>query len=319
MSANRLNIVFGGALFREAAETSSWLTLLEKHDIKTIDTATIYGDSEKLLGDAGAASKFVIDTKHPGAFRPVPATKNNVISVLNTSLELLKADSFDVYYIHSPDRKTPFKETLEGLDELYKQGKFKRLGISNFLAHEVEEMVQVAKENNFVVPSVYQGNYNAVGRLIEDDIFPVLRKHNMSFYAYSPIAGGFLAKTKEQLFGEGSRFLRKDGIGKIYNGMYNKPSFVEALAIWGSIATGENITPAELAYRWIFYHSQLKAELGDAVIIGASREKQLSDTLVAIERGPLKDASVKKIEEMWGSVKADANLDNFAMIYGTTA
>ncbi|MCI2435640.1 aldo/keto reductase, partial [Listeria monocytogenes] len=67
--------------------------------------------------------------------------------------------------------------TLAGLDALYRQGAFKRLGLSNYLGHEVDEMVRVAKENGFVVPSVYQGNYSAVARRTEAEVLPVLRKH----------------------------------------------------------------------------------------------------------------------------------------------
>lgn len=33
----------------------------------------------------------------------------------------------DVYYIHAPDRRLPFEEMLEGVDQLYKAGAFRRL------------------------------------------------------------------------------------------------------------------------------------------------------------------------------------------------
>jgi aflatoxin B1 aldehyde reductase len=58
--------------------------------------------------------------------------------------------------MHCPDRRVKIKDALEeGFNELYKQGAFKRLGLSSYSPDEVEETVRVAKENGLVVPSVY--------------------------------------------------------------------------------------------------------------------------------------------------------------------
>ena len=207
-----------------------------------------------------------------------------------------------------------FKDTLSGVNELYKQGAFKRLGLSNFSAEDVEEVVKVSKENNWVVPSVYQGNYSAVARRTETEIFPTLRKHNIAFYAYSPIAGGFLSKSKAELTDPEGRFGKAGALAQIYNGMYNRPSFVEALGVWEEIAKEEGITKAELAYRWIVYHSKLDAALGDAVIIGARNQEQFRETMAGIKKGPLSDKAAKKIDGIWESVKAEASLDNVEML-----
>lgn len=220
----------------------------------------------------------------------------------------------DVYYLHAPDRRLPWKDTLSGLNELYKQGAFKRLGLSNFLGHEVEEIIRVAKENNFVLPSVYQGNYSAVARRVEEEILPILRKHNIAFYAYSPIAGGFLSKSKAALTDPDGRFGKNNPLAKVYNGMYNRPSFVAALDVWEQIAKDEGVSRAELAYRWVVYHSKLQGDLGDAVIIGARNQQQLKETLEALKNGPLSDGAVKRIGEIWESVKAEAVLDNFELL-----
>lgn len=217
----------------------------------------------------------------------------------------------DIYYIHAPDRKTPIKETLAGLDVLHKQGAFKRLGISNFDKQDIEDIVRVAKENNYVAPSVYQGNYSAIARRTETEIFPILRKNNISFYAYSPIAGGFLSKSKASLQEKGGRFNDDHPFAHVYNGMYNKSSFLTVLDKWEEIANEEKVSRAELAYRWIVYHSKLQSDSGDGVIIGARNVEQMKETVQAIKAGPLKDSSVKKIEEIWDIVKADSKLDNY--------
>ncbi|KAK4114771.1 aflatoxin B1 aldehyde reductase member 3 [Canariomyces notabilis] len=317
MLANGIQIVFGTVTFLNppVEEVVEWLNLLEELDIKVVDTAEIYGASEQVLGKAGAASRFTIDTKFPGGASPKISTKDAVIEACKESLKKLGTDAVDVYYIHAPDRRVPWKETLSGLNELYQQGAFKRLGLSNFLAHEVDEAVRVAKENNFVVPTVYQGNYSAVARRTEDEIIPVLRRHNMAFYAYSPIAGGFLSKTRAQLASdEEGRYGEGNPLNKVYNGLYNKPSFVAALDVWEQIAKDEGVSNAELAYRWIVYHSKLDGGFGDAVVLGARKHEQLRQTVEMIKKGPLSDAAVGRIDRIWEDIKGDAWLDNFQML-----
>jgi len=170
--------------------------------------------------------------------------------------------------------------------------------------------VQIAKENNFVVPSVYQGNYSAVARRTENEIFPAVRKHNMAFYVYSPIAGGFLSKSRDDLFASGSRFAEGNLLATIYRPMYTKPSFLRALDEWDRIAKEEGVAMAELAYRWIVYHSKLSPEFGDAVIVGARSQEQLRATVEGVKRGPLSKEAVRRIEEIWEGIREDAPLDN---------
>ncbi len=206
----------------------------------------------------------------------------------------------------------PLRETLSGINELYKQGAFKRFGISNFLAPQVEEIVAITKELGFVAPSVYQGNYNAVARRTEDEVFPVLRKHNIAFYAYSPIAGGFLSKSKAELTSPEGRFGNSTSpIAAIYKSMYSRPSLVAALDVWEQIAQSEGISRSELAYRWVVYHSKLQAEFGDAIIIGSRKEDQLRETVSFVHKGPLSDAAAKRIDEIWETVKNESALDNY--------
>ena len=46
-----------------------------------------------------------------------------------------------MWYLHGPDRKTPYEDTLRAVNELYKEGKFEKFGISNYMAWEVAEIV----------------------------------------------------------------------------------------------------------------------------------------------------------------------------------
>ena len=55
------------------------------------------------------------------------------------------------------------------------------------------EVVNVCKQNGFVMPTVYQGMYSAITRQVEVELIPCLRYYGMRFYAYSPLGGGILS------------------------------------------------------------------------------------------------------------------------------
>ncbi|KIW62956.1 hypothetical protein PV04_09841 [Phialophora macrospora] len=322
MATTTPNFVFGGGSitsdggYSNVGAVEELLDVLEREGIKQIDTAQLYGNgtSEELLGEAKAGSRFLIDTKHVGGWIPGNSSREQVVERGHESLRRLGAKKVNIFYIHAPDPKFPLEETLAGINDLYRAGTFDRFGLSNFTAAEVEEAIRIAKEKDFVVPSVYQGNYNAVARRTETELFPVLRKHGMAFYAYSPMAGGFLTKTREKLSqssgGEG-RWSRETAFGQLYHALYNKPSLLEALDIWNEISETSKIPTAELAYRWIAYHSHLDGKSGDAVVIGASRITQLEQTLAALRRGPLPEAVQKRIAGIWEMVKHESILDSY--------
>ena len=183
-------------------------------------------------------------------------------------------------------------------------------GLSNYPASEVEKVYNICKSNGYVLPTAYQGNYSPVARKQETILFPTLRKLGMAFYAYSPLAGGFLTKTKEDIEAGAGRF-NKDSIGGMYAEMYAKPSYIAILPKWAMLAEEVGCSKAELAYRWVAYNCPLKKENGDAIIIGASSHKQLEQTLEGLEHGPLPDSAVKGIDQIWEEIKADAPTDNY--------
>ena len=88
----------------------------------------------------------------------------------------------------------------------------------------------------------------------------------MSFYAYSPLAGGFLTKTKQDIADGKGRFNE----GSMYKKLYSKPAYLECLAKWESIAKDEGISAAEMGYRWVTFNSPLKREKGDLLMCQAS-------------------------------------------------
>lgn len=85
---------------------------------------------------------------------------------LEKSLKELQTDCVDVFYLHAADRSVPFEETLGACDELHKEGKFVELGLSNFTAFEVAEVVITCKEKGWVRPTIYQAMYNAISQFV---------------------------------------------------------------------------------------------------------------------------------------------------------
>lgn len=227
------------------------------------------------------------------------------------SLQALKGIPIDIFYIHAPDRSVPFAETAAAINNLHDRGSFKRFGLSNFKAEEVAAMHDICKQNGYILPTVYQGNYNAVTRKNEEELFPLLRKLNISFYAYSPLAGGLLAKTPDQLRNpiQGSRFDPDTYAGKLYVGWYMHEAFLGALDKFQKLCKKQGVKPAQAAFSWLQHHSKLQK--GDAIILGASTMLQLEDNLKDSEAGELNDGIVQAMEEMWESVKAKAPAYHF--------
>jgi len=145
----------GGRGFGEPDQLTAAYKILEKGGCKKIDTATLYGESQAILGQTGAKDRFVLDTKTKGGFGG-KATRETILREAKESKEQL-GTNVDVYYIHAPDHETPLDETLGAIDEVYKQGFFKRFGLSNYQAEDVEKVYNHCKEKGYVLPSVYQG------------------------------------------------------------------------------------------------------------------------------------------------------------------
>lgn len=192
----------------------AFLDTFYEHGGRHLDTSRNYspsarGSSEPRLGAAGAGSRFNIDTKilglpGDGPFHTAQQVKSSIDASI-ADLKLPDGVKVDIMYLHLPDRDTPLEETCEAMNQAYQEGKFKRFGISNYTADEVERIVAICKDKGYVAPAVYQGQYNPLVRSGEDILFPVLRKHGIAFYAYSPAAAGVFVGNQKTAQ-SGSRF-----------------------------------------------------------------------------------------------------------------
>lgn len=98
--------------------------------------------------------------------------------------------------------------------------------------------------------------------------------------------------------------------------MYHNEAFMSLLEKWETIANAENVSKAELAYRWVNHHGALKAEHGDALIFGASSFEQIEQTAGYLKAGPLSEKAAGEIDALWGTVKDQSILDNFQAVFG---
>jgi aflatoxin B1 aldehyde reductase len=308
---SKANLVFGTMTIGEQIfdETASdFVQCCIDSQIDELDTAYVYnnGQCEEILGRAlkklGSPAIKVSTKVNPRISGKLDA--DAVYKQVNESLVRLDRQSVDTVYLHFPDANTPVESALEACDALYKQGKFTQLGLSNFPSWLVTEVYYKCREHGWVLPTVYEGLYNPLSRLAEVELFPAIRNLGMRFYAFNPLAGGLLTN-KYSTFDQApdtGRFTYRPN----YQSRYWNESFFEAADILKDVCAQEGISIIEATYRWLAYHSALKGEQGDAIIIGASKLEQLQQNRAAVEKGPLNEKFLEAFEKAWAVSKVDA-------------
>uniref|UniRef100_A0ABM5EKA9 Aflatoxin B1 aldehyde reductase member 4-like isoform X2 n=1 Tax=Pogona vitticeps TaxID=103695 RepID=A0ABM5EKA9_9SAUR len=282
-----------------------------------VDCAHMYagGESERILGELlrRESARVRVGTKaNPWEGKTLKA--ESVRAQLDTSLRRLQLDSVDLFYLHAPDHETPVEETLRACEQLHKEGMFKELGLSNYASWEVAEIHTLCRSRNWVLPTVYQGMYNAMTRQVETELLPCLRHYGMRFYAYNPLAGGLLTgkykyeDVKEADRKSGSRFFGNNWAEAYRNRYWKEPYFQGVALIREALREAYGSDPPSLtcaALRWIYHHSKLQGDRGDAVIIGMSNMEQLRENLRGSEEGPLQPRVVEAFDQAWRLVAAD--------------
>lgn len=216
---------------------------------------------------------------------------------LMDSLKALKADKIEIFYLHGPDHKNPYEDTLRAVNELYLEGYFNRFGVSNYQAWEVAQMCEMCERHGWIKPTAYEGHYHALQRRVEDELFLCLRYYGISFYVYSPLASGFLT----------GRYARGQPVTNVHLKHLWNVGYDDAMDIIRPVAEKLGLTVAEMALRWLVHHSKLRQELSDAIILGAGSVKNLESNLTDLEKGPLDDAAVKALDDAWLVCKAHAS------------
>lgn len=242
-----------------------------------IDTAYAYGygRSEELLGEvlqeSGARQEMVVATK--GAQRrqgEEHITDNSpafLKQAVEDSLKRLQTDYIDLFYIHFPDEETPKAEAVGALQRLKEEGKIRSIGVSNFSMEQLRD----ANKDGYV--DVFQGEYNLLNRQAEEDYFPYVKEHGISYVPYFPFAAGLLAGQYDK--------------NKTFNDLRtNMPHLqgqefernLEKVRKLNALAEAKGADTAHIVLAWYLARPEI-----DGVIPGAKRADQVLSNLSALD------------------------------------
>ena len=163
-----------------------------------IDCAAIYGNEKEVglgIKESNVDRKnLFITSKLWNDVRGYQET----IDAFNQTLSDLQLDYLDLYLIHWP---RPVKyhdnyiekniESWKAMEDLYKQGKIKAIGVSNFKVHHMEEIM----ENCEIKPMVNQIEFHP--SCLEKEIRDFCKKEDIVVTGYSPLANGKVFECKE--------------------------------------------------------------------------------------------------------------------------
>jgi len=186
--------MWGGA---EESEAIATIAAAIDHGVTLIDTAPVYGlgRSEEIVGKALSESKtrsrVTIATKAglqwSGGQPWRNAGRARILAEVEASLRRLRTDVIDIYQVHWPDPMVPIEETAEAMNALFRQGKIRAIGVSNFSVEQMKAFAAVAPIHTVQPP------YNLFERGIEKDLLPYCNWEGIAVLAYGPICRGLLS------------------------------------------------------------------------------------------------------------------------------
>ena len=218
--------------------------------VNLLDTADIYGDSERQVGKAirGRRDQVVLATKFGfvgsigSTDRAIDGSPQYVRKACEASLKKLGVENIDLYYLHRVDAATPIEETVGAMAALVREGKVKHIGLSEASAATVRRAHKVHPL------AAIQTEYSLFSREPEDELLPTLRELGIALVAYSPLGRGFL----------GGRFRKVEDLAandwRRTNPRFQGENFEKNLALADRVtelAAEKKCTPAQLALAWL--------------------------------------------------------------------
>jgi aryl-alcohol dehydrogenase-like predicted oxidoreductase len=186
--------MWGGADDRESIRTIH--AALDK-GINLLDSAPVYGfgRSEEIVGQAitqlGCRDRVIIATKVGLQWSKGLVLRNasraRILKEVDDSLRRLQTSYIDVYQVHWPDPRIPVEETAEAMNQLYREGKIRAIGVSNYSPADMERFRSVAPLH------LDQPPYNLFERQSEGDVLLYLRENSIITLTYGSLCRGLLS------------------------------------------------------------------------------------------------------------------------------
>ena len=150
---------------------------------KLIDTAAFY-QNEMSVGEA--IREHGIDRKEVFITSKLWTDSMDFDQALKTydeSLNRLGIDQLDLYLIHWPVTGK-FKEAWKALEKIYKEGRVKAIGISNFLPVHLNQLLPDVE----IMPAVNQMEFHPY--LIQQELIDLCAANKIVYQAWSPLMQG---------------------------------------------------------------------------------------------------------------------------------
>jgi aryl-alcohol dehydrogenase-like predicted oxidoreductase len=219
--------------------------------VTMFDTSDMYGPftNEQFVGRCLAPHRqhVTIATKF-GYVRAADGTRlgfnghpDYVRQACDASLQRLRTDIIDLYYLHRVDPKVPIEETVGAMARLVESGKVRYLGLS-------EAGPQTVRRARATAPiAALQTEYSLLSREPERDLFPLLDELGIVFVGYAPLARGLLTGryTTAESLPEGD-YRRSTPRFQGDNLSHN----VDLLARLNCVASRHGVTTAQIAVAW---------------------------------------------------------------------
>jgi aryl-alcohol dehydrogenase-like predicted oxidoreductase len=250
-----------------------------------LDTSDVYngGRSEEITGRAIAAerSRWVLATKACNPMGPGPndrgLSRRWLTLACEASLRRLGTSWIDIYYLHREDPGTPLEETVGALGDLIRQGKIRYVGLSNFRAWRIAEVVRLCERAGVDRPVVLQPYYNALNRMPEVELLPACAHYGLGVVPYSPLARGVLSGKYDPDAPPPSETRAGRQDKRMMQTEWRRESLVIARTL-KEHAQARGVTPGQFALAWV-----LNNRLVTSPIVGPRTGEQMRDYLGALD------------------------------------
>jgi len=271
-------------VYGEVDDTESLATLNRTLDLGVtfIDTANIYGNGNnekliaKLLADrrdeATLATKFAIQGNPADRAAGQIGVRGDAAYVrqsIDESLQRLRTDVVDLYYMHRRDLSVPIEETVGAMAELVAAGKVRHLGLSEVTADELRAAVAVHPI------AAVQSEWSIWSRDVERNVVPAAAELGVGFVPYSPLGRGFLTGTISSVADLSPTDFRRKMPRYAESALDANLAVVELVK---SVAAEQGATPAQVALAWLRYRAEALG-VASVPIPGTRRAERVEENL----------------------------------------